>query len=368
VLKRGIIFIFIFLVLFLAEGWGMEFKTAQPGYSFHFPADHGSHDDYQIEWWYFTGHLVGNKGHQAGFELTFFRTGLGKDSIRKNPSRWHVENIYSAHFAISNESEKAFWFREKMGRNGLGNGGAEPDRFKVWIDRWSGREKGGVFHLSASEGSGTNQKGIELNLVPEKPVVIHGENGASPKDSGSRNRSHYYSLTRLKTSGTFIWNGEVEEVEGISWMDHEFGSNPLLPFQVGWDWFSIQLNNGIELMLYQIRNQDGSPPFSFGTLIDAAGSGTPLQQKDFIIKPAGKWKSPAGPVYPAGWEISLPGRNFALTLSPSFQNQELSVFGGKMKYWEGSVSVTGLPSPGKGYVELTGYASDFSSLFSQNGQ
>lgn len=367
-MKKRVVVLFICLILFRPEGWGKEFKTAQPGYVFHFPADHGSHEDYQIEWWYFTGHLTGKKGHQAGFELTFFRRGIGKESIRQNPSRWRVENIYSAHFAISNESEKAFWFREKMSRNGVGKAGAEPGRFQVWIDRWSGREKDGVFHLSASDGAGVDQKRIELDLVSEKPVVIHGENGASPKDHDARNRSHYYSLTRLKTSGKLIWNGEAEEVEGVSWMDHEFGSSPLLPFQSGWDWFSIQLNDGVELMLYQIRNQDGSPPFSFGTLIDADGSGTPLQWNDFSIKQGGSWKSPGGAVYPAGWEVSLPERHIALTLTPSFRNQELSVLGGRMKYWEGSVSVTGLPSAGKGYVELTGYASDFSRLFSQNGQ
>lgn len=367
-MRTKIIFIFIFFFLFQEEGWEKEFKSVLPGYAFHFPADHGSHNEYQIEWWYFTGHLIDKKGHQTGFELTFFRRGVSRDSIRQNPSRWHVENIYSAHFAISNESDRKFWFREKISRNALGKAGAGEDSFRVWIDRWSGREKGGNFHLSAFEGVGSDQKGIDLNLVPEKPVVIHGEKGASPKDGGSNNNSHYYSLTRLKTSGTLIWNGEAMEVEGFSWMDHEFGSNPLLDSQSGWDWFSIQLNNGEELMLYQIRNLDGSPPFSFGTFIDAGGSGRSLHQKDFVIKQEGSWKSPGGVVYPAGWEISLPERNLSLTLTPSFQNQELTVFGGKMKYWEGSVSVTGLPSSGKGYVELTGYDGDFASFFSQNGQ
>ena len=201
-------------------------------------------------------------------------------------------------------------------------------------------------------------------------MIVHGPGGVSPKDKEGRNNSHYYSYTRLKTSGALVLNGVEKEVEGISWMDHEFGSKPLLPAQTGWDWFSIQLDNRTELMLYQIRNKDGSPPFSFGTLIDEKGRAETLASEDFIIKPIGRWLSPGGSTYPMGWEVTLPRHKMTLFLTPSFQNQELTVFGGQMRYWEGSVSVSekGSPLSGVGYVELTGYHSGFDSLFSQKGQ
>jgi predicted secreted hydrolase len=356
----------ILLILFGSK-WavGKEFKLAEPGYQYHFPEDHGSHEAYQIEWWYFTGHLYDKKGRETGFELTFFRTGIEKDTVRQNPSRWRVNDIYSAHFALSHGADKQFWFGEKMSRDALGRGGAKRDHFQVWIDKWRGEEKDGLFYLSASDGSGKKRKRIELQLKPEGPPVIHGDAGVSPKDIAALNRSHYYSFSRLKTVGKLIWNGAEQEIEGISWMDHEFGSKPLLPSQAGWDWFSIQLKNQTELMLYQIRNQDGSSPFSFGTLIESDGTVINLRKEEITLRPTLHWKSSRGVLYPVGWKIAIPGRNISLTLSPLFENQELTVFGGKMRYWEGSVSVTGSPGSGTGYLELTGYANDFSRLFSQ---
>jgi len=351
-----------------APAWGKDFKFAEPGYEFHFPSDHGSHEDYQIEWWYFTGHLTDKRGNHYGFELTFFRTGVRNESVRQIPSKWAVKNIYSAHFAISNETTKEFWFNEVMSREGLGKAGAMPGHFQVWIDQWMGRENNGTIFLTASDGTNRNRKGIEIQMNPEKPIVIHGESGTSPKDKESKNRSHYYSLTRLKTTGKLIWNGEMSEVKGLSWMDHEFGSNPLLPSQVGWDWFSIQLDNGTDIMLYQIRNRDGSLPFSFGTLIDEKGLVETLRQKDINLTPLKIWKTPEGWNYPTGWKVNIPERNISLTVTPSFQNQELTVFGGNMRYWEGSVLITGASSSGVGYLELTGYDTDLPSLFSQKGQ
>ncbi|MBI3605296.1 MAG: carotenoid 1,2-hydratase [Nitrospirae bacterium] len=353
--------LFVFFAMILCGqgiGQGKEFKQAAPGYVFHFPADHGSHDDYQMEWWYFTGHLLSKGGLKQGFELTFFRTGIQKDAIRQNPSGWRVENIYSAHFALSNESVRQFWFEEKMSRPALGRGGSEKGHLQVWIDNWQAKEEKGIFYLSAVAGSGKSKKKVELTLIPEKPAVVHGERGVSPKDRHSENHSHYYSLTRLKTSGVLTWDGAEARVEGVSWMDHEFGSALLLPGQAGWDWFSVQLNDRTELMLYQLRNRDKTPPFSFGTFIGKDGTATTLRQEDFEIKSTGKWPSPLGGFYPMGWEIAIPGKKLSLVLTPSFFNQELNVFGRSLRYWEGSVLVSG-SSSGAGYVEMTGYGSPF---------
>ena len=359
----------LFLILAgVAHAAAMDFRQAEPGYSYQFPRDHGSHDDFQIEWWYFTGNLKDRSGNRLGYELTFFRTGIQSESVRGNPSRWHVENIYAAHFALTDGKNGRFWFDEKMGREGLGLGGSDRGELNVWIDHWSGRESGGMIHLHAASGTGDGRNEISLGLVSEKKPAVHGPDGTSPKDKGALNRSHYYSMSRLITSGTVIMQGQLYEIEGISWMDHEFGSSPLLASQTGWDWLSLQLENHQELMLYQIRNRDRSPPYFFGSLIDRDGSVITLNPGEVQFKPTGFWKSAAGSVYPVEWTLILPERNIAFTITPLVRNQELEVFGGAVRYWEGAVTAGGSPVSGVGYLELTGYEGDFASLFSQKGQ
>jgi predicted secreted hydrolase len=214
---------------------------------------------------------------------------------------------------------------------------------------------------------GDRKFGIELMLTPEKNPVIHGQNGISQKAEGEGYASHYYSIPRLKTEGKIFLQNKELPVQGISWMDHEFGSSQLREYQVGWDWFSIQLDNRVELMFYQIRHKDGKiDPYSSGTIIFPDGTYQHLPKKEFQIEVLDRWKSSkTGAVYPSKWRVKIPGRKIELTFSPTVKDQELiTKESTRVTYWEGSVNVEGKyqnnPATGMGYVEMTGYAKIFS--------
>jgi len=337
-----------------------SFQPAVAGYQYRFPWDHGSHEDFQTEWWYYTGHLLGPGKQRFGYQLTFFRRAIASIDVNQNPSRWGVRHIYFAHFAVTDEGRHMFHMAEKVSREGLGKAGAETGTLAVWIDRWRVIGNADGHRLYAAEDS----HAIDLELVPEKPPTIHGRQGVSLKGDGETEASHYYSFTRMKTRGTLVLNKQVIPVTGISWMDHEFGSNQLNAEQVGWDWFSIQLDEASELMLYQIRRRDGSiEPSSAGTWIRPDGASIPLGREDVRVEILGDWRSPrSGTGYPGRWRITVPSIGLAVELTPTVKDQELITrLSTQVTYWEGSVTVQGVrdehPVLGVGYVELTGYAS-----------
>ena len=200
-----------------------EFRLALPGYTFSFPRDHYSHDDFRTEWWYYTGHLRATSGEAYGYQVTFFRSGVA--AARANPSRWAAKNLYLAHFAISDIPAKSFNYFERVNRAGLGQAGASGGEFHVWIGDWEVTGDGTTQRLRAKEDGFA----VDLTLVSQKPPVIHGENGISRKGEGRGHASHYYSLTRLTTEGTLTVRGKSLPVSGLSWMDHEFGSTQLYP-------------------------------------------------------------------------------------------------------------------------------------------
>lgn len=337
-----------------------EFERALPGRTFSFPRDHYSHPEFQTEWWYYTGHVRSRPGKSFGYQLTFFRTALQRK--KSGESRWTFNTVYFAHFALTDKKKEAFMFREKISRGALGQAGAATDRLHVWIDDWSLKGEGVDHLLEARDPS----MAIRFRLTPVKRPVVNGVNGVSQKAEGEGYASYYYSMTRMKTQGQVILNGERITVEGLSWMDHEFGSNQLREYQVGWDWFSIQLENNTELMLYLIRHKDGKPdPHSSGTLIFPDGASRHLRLEEFEIQVLGTWKSrKTGARYPARWRIRIPQSDIALTVTPTVSDQELATQEStRVTYWEGSVRVDGSyegkPVSGVGYVELTGYAGDF---------
>jgi predicted secreted hydrolase len=196
--------------------------------------------------------------------------------------------------------------------------------------------------------------------------VVHGTNGISQKGSAVGQASHYYSFTRLATAGTLTIGKESFNVTGTSWMDHEFGSADLDKNLVGWDWFSLQLDNQRELMLYRLRRADGSAdPVSSGTLIDREGRGQHLSIGDFTLAPTSYWTSPTSKArYPQRWRLTIPSQQLSLELAPLMAEQELSTTGStQVTYWEGAIKATGTaqgkPIHGQGYMELTGYAERF---------
>jgi predicted secreted hydrolase len=343
------------------------FRIATPGYVYEFPRDHGSHDDFRTEWWYYTGHLSTQDGRRFGFQLTFFRRAVGTDQTNTLPSRWTIRHLYLAHFAVSDLEGKQFRYAEKISREGLGKAGADTGRLHVWTDRWIAEavkdESLNHRHRLSAEQDGI---AVELTLEQLKPPVIHGYAGISRKGEKVGQASHYYSLTRLGTEGRLTIDGETFQVTGTSWMDHEFGSADLSEDLVGWDWFSLQLQDGNDIMIYRLRRADGSlDPASSGTVIYPDGRADSLSPADVNVVASEHWTSPvSGARYPAGWRVTLPRLQLSIQIVPLMPNQELATRRStQVTYWEGAVRISGTAAgravTGQGYVELTGYAERF---------
>jgi len=343
---------------------GAGFANANRPHRFVFPRDHGSHPAFQTEWWYFTGHLLTRDGRRFGYELTFFRFGLRPGDPRPlaTQSRWRGNELFPAHFAITDERGGTFFHTEKFTREAIGIGGAATDRLAVHAEDWTlagtplGDRRKERMRLLASAAPNA----IDLEQLPLKPPAVHGHDGVSRKAACSTCASHYYSYTRLQTTGTLLFDGVRYPVRGLSWMDHEFGSSELQADQAGWDWYAIQLDDGRELMLYLLRRKDGSAvPESSGSLIERDGTVRYLPHEAFVARATGSWTSPVTHgVYPSGWHLDVPSAGLSVDVVPTIPNQELAFTSGTISYWEGSVDIRagGGRSVGTGYVELTGYA------------
>lgn len=339
-----------------------QFRPALPGWTYEFPRDHGSHDDFKTEWWYYTGHLRNASGRMLGFEVTFFRVGV--DPTKDQPrTAWDLRNLSLAHFAVTDISARQFRYYEKLNRSSRYTASSATGNLNVFNESWSAVAlPNGAWRLRANAGDDA----LDLMLTTRKPPAVHGEDGISVKAEGIGYASHYYSMTRLTVTGQVTVKDKREACTGIAWMDHEFGSSSLRETQQGWDWFSIQLDNETELMIYIIRKRDGSADVtSSGSVILEDGRVMHLQRNAFRVTPLRKWKSSkSGATYPMGWRIDIPSFDIALELREELQAQELVTRGStQVTYWEGAVSVTGRfganSVSGVGYVELTGYDRPF---------
>jgi predicted secreted hydrolase len=365
----------MFMILLVAGTWSVQaqepafphqvFPPARPGYNYVFPRDHGSHNVFRTEWWYFTGHLVANNGSRFGYELTFFRRGMDHPMVRSNPSAWAVRQVYLAHLALTDEVRNRFRMAEKMSRDGLGKAGARSGGLDVWIDRWSAVAMTGHPHRFRLQAA-AEDFGIDFLVESRKPPVIHGLEGVSKKGDRPEETSHYYSLTRLDTRGTVRVAGVEYQVDGESWMDHEFGSADLAEGLIGWDWFSVQLANNREVMAYWLRQANGDfASSSSGTIVQEDGTPIFLSREDMHVVVEQYWTSPrSGARYPSRWRLSIPSQQVVLRLAPRMADQELITAGSTgVTYWEGAVEVEGTwegkPVEGRGYVELTGYAKPY---------
>ncbi|MGH8545895.1 MAG: lipocalin-like domain-containing protein, partial [Gammaproteobacteria bacterium] len=353
VLVLGLISCFLF-------SSGFTYKLALPGRKLVFPADHYSHPDFRTEWWYYTGHLQTETGRRYGYQVTFFRFGV-RDRQKDSKEPPLFTDLYMAHFALSDINSKKFFFKERINRGYGDRAGAATDRYLVWNEDWKveGQGDGERHVIRVQDGT----KALRLRLVSVKPPVLHGEDGLSRKGAGEGRASYYYSLTRMHTEGEITINGKTEKIYGTSWMDHEFGSNQLRDDQVGWDWFSIQLDDNTELMLYLIRRKDGTvDPYSSGTLVRTDGTTRHLSLNEFRVEILERWKSPkSGADYPMKWKVTVPAEEIELEVVPEFPNQELITSRStRVTYWEGAVRIGGIARKktigGSGYVEMTGYA------------
>jgi predicted secreted hydrolase len=374
------------LVPLLAEEDAAGYARAMEADAVVFPRDLGPHDDYQTEWWYYTGNLETDEGRPFGFQLTFFRRALSPNTPEADPcseieekqpntsaplplcspaSPWRSNQLYLAHFTISDVDGETFFPNERFSRGAAGLAGAQSEPYRIWLEDWYAEEADdGRVRLFAR----SDDVALDLHLTETLPPILHGDGGLSPKGPEPGNASYYYSLVQQEAQGTINIRGVDHAVNGRAWKDHEYSTSALSPGAIGWDWFSLQFDDGGALMFFQIRRDgDGEAahqvdPASAGTFIFPDGSTKTLSSEDWQLEVFDHWTSPhSGAEYPAGWSITIPELDLELTGRPLLADQELNV---STTYWEGATVFEGLragrPVTARGYVELTGYAKELS--------
>jgi predicted secreted hydrolase len=330
---------FILSSLFLIAACGESSDPAcpDPDTDIVLPQDESPHRT-NMEWWYYTGHLWTQSGDRYGFELTIFQTFAGVGDDRQVG--------YVGHFAISDPQNKDHVYDQKII--------APPDvydSFNLRVEDWIIRGNGTQDRLIA------NMDGfaIDLTCISTKPVAFNGDRGVI--DMGSGGTSFYYSKTRMEVTGTLTVGTTEEEVTGIAWSDHQWGDFDVFGSD-GWDWFSLQLDDNTELMIFLLHFKDGTTDITGGTFVDADGCYSHFS--NYEITALGSWESPRFPEprydpYPYGWDLEVPDHDLVLNLMPVFEDQELDCRSTTLNtYWEGEVEITGTVG-GIGYVELAGY-------------
>lgn len=344
------------VVSLLGSGDTAGFRRAvRPG-DIQLPRDHGAHDDYRSEWWYFTGNLAAATGREFGFQLTFFRFALAPPSGHN--SGWATNQVHMAHFAITDKAADDHRVTERFARGAAGLAGVATAPFRTWLDDWSAASTTAEFlPLQLSARDVAAGIGLSLLLEPGKPPVLQGERGLSAKGDEPGNASWYYSYTRLPTAGVVELDGARYEVAGLAWLDREWSTSSLAADVVGWDWFALQLEDGRDLMLYALRQRDGSTAAqSAGSLVATDGFRQTLNHNDFTVTPTNEWRSPAtGISWPTEWRVRVPGHDLELDVRAAVADQEQDL---SVRYWEGAVDIYAPgagPRLGRGYMELTGY-------------
>lgn len=332
------------------------FALATAPRAFQFPADHGPHPEFRSEWWYYTGNVATAAGRRFAFQLTFFRFALTPTAPAR-ASAWASNQIYMAHFAVTDVQAGHFHAAERFSRGALDLAGARAEPFRVWLGPW--QASAGEEHFPQRLSAADSGYAIQLELSEVKPVVLNGDAGLSQKSAAAGNASYYYSIPRIAVSGTLGTPDGAWQVQGSAWFDREWSTSALSADQVGWDWFALQLSDGRDLMIYRLRRAGGgADPHSAGTLVEADGSARALAAADFVLDELDYWRSPRGGVrYPARWRLRVPGARIDVEVVPVTPDQELDL---AFRYWEGAARVTGTsaaePVTGHGHVELTGYA------------
>jgi predicted secreted hydrolase len=348
--KSSLLYIGLFILIPLSA-FGQEWRDVAPGDFMRLPADLFFRQDYRIQWWYFTGHLYDAAGREFGYELTFFAAGVQK---RKYESKFGVDTVYISNFAVTDVQASKYYHFSDADIGAYGFAGANSDRLRVWVDKDSLEGTMNRMHLVAS----ADDIGIDLSLVPVKPAILNGIRGYSRKSEESPLiASLYFSTTDLETQGILELDGTSLHVKGKSWFDREISSRGLAKNEEGWDWFALQLDDGREIMLYVIRETDGSiDPYSSGTFVRKDGHYRHLEHDEFTVRVLGHYVSEhTGSRYPSKWEISIPSENLRLVITPMIVDQEFTAANAMgTSYWEGTCRIDG-DARGRAYVELTGY-------------
>jgi len=322
-----------------------------------FPGDHGPHPRYRSEWWYVTGNLAAEDAREFGFQLTLFRFALTPQRPA-SPSRWATNQVYMAHFAVTDVAGGAHHAAERFSRGAVGLAGAQAAPFRAWLHDWRMRGTRWMFPLALRAMVEDDPEfAVDLVLEGGKPTVYQGEQGWSRKSAEPGNASYYYSRTRMPARGRVRVGGVRRAVSGNAWLDREWSTSALAEDQAGWDWFALQLEDGRDLMYYRLRRRDGSAdPFSAGTVVGPEGGTRRLGWRDVRVEVLGHWTSPRdGTRYPARWRLQVPSAGIDVEVIPKVADQEMNL---SVRYWEGTVRARrwgGERPIGHGYVELTGY-------------
>jgi predicted secreted hydrolase len=336
----------------LAQGFaglgmrGDGFAPVVPGKAFAFPADHGPHPEYRIEWWYVTANLVDATGRAYGAQWTLFRQAI-KPGVQQEG--WANQQIWMGHAAVTRADTHRY--SEAFARGGVGQAGVEAQPFLAWIDSWEmrGSDQMRDDALAPLElGASGSDFAYALRLDADRALVLQGDAGYSRKSERGQ-ASYYFSQPYFKVTGSITIDDRPAEVTGKAWMDREWSSQPLASDQTGWEWFSLHLNSGEKLMLFRLRQTDGNN-YCSGNWILPDGKTGQIASADITATPK-TFTEIEGRKIPTSWEISIPV--LALTISCVPLNAR-SWMGTSFPYWEGPISFAGSHS-GLGYLEMTGY-------------
>ena len=314
-----------------------------------FPRDEGSHPEFRLEWWYITGWL-NEATRPLGFQITFFRA--RPELKHDNPSAFTPRQILIAHAALSDPAHGRLIHAQRAAREGFGLAGAEPGRTRVWIDEWRLEQRGTAYHSRIPAG----EFQFELVLEPRQPPLLQGESGLSRKGPAPDSASYYYSLPHLRVQGTVTREGKSQSVAGSAWLDHEWSSQYMEKDAVGWDWIGINLEGGVALMAFRMRDQQGRSFWAGGALRRPDGSMRVFGPSDIRFTPRREWRSArTGTAYPVSWSVKA--GDLELTVEPLFDDQEHDTRASSGTiYWEGAVrALRDGKLAGLGYLELTGY-------------
>ena len=333
-----------------AEG----FARADVPRDFVFPDDHAAHPAFRNEWWYLTGNLQTPSGERIGYQLTLFRIALSPGEP-ESESAWATHQIWMGHVAATDVAAAEHYHAERYARGAAGLAGQSMQPFRVSLEDWEirgGADGGFPWAIDVDAGDFA----LQLTINPAKPPVLQGDSGLSQKSAAPGNASYYYSITRLATRGEIRVGETIHDVEGMSWLDREWSTSALGDDQAGWDWFSLQLASGADLMVYRLRRKDGSTdPYSAGAWVDADGRSETLEAADFTLREERVWTSASGRRYPVAWTLDSGGRTPTLRVEALLDDQEMQT---SVRYWEGAVRVEAADSGevlGHGYLEMTGY-------------
>ena len=328
-----------------------EYLDVTAQYTVQVPGDFFHKQGYQVQWWYFTGHLSDGEGREFGYELTFFAVGIQR---RDYASHFGVQQIYISHFAISDIEGNTFYFSDDADAGVFDYAGADDKQLRVWVGR---NRLHGTFQdmrLMAADG----EKSLALRLKPVKPLALNGMNGFSRKSEDSPfTASVYFSYTRMHTEGKLAIGDKVFTVKGESWFDREITTRGLSDKQSGWDWFAVQLDDDREIMISLLRKRDGSiDRYSSGTLVYRDGTFRHLARDGFSVKVLSHYRSKkTGARYPSLWEVSIPSEDLKIRIVPLIEDQEVIARKSTGNYyWEGACRVEG-SARGRAYIEMTGY-------------